>query len=218
MKNILLTTLLSISLAGCNMFDKHVKCDDPKGLELVKESVKNSITTLLDKDLKLLISSKTVNDLDPSKLKLSLNNVKFDYQDSRTDNIDPDSTKTVCSIDLTITIPQEIIKKSDISREYYNKNNFEKQATDLNIIYNQGKIEIPLTYILQPTDKGDKIIAYIQNDTDIKSLIKDTLIYAFLKNQIDKDEINSQNNLNTSNSISYEEVVVASEASTYSDY
>lgn len=225
MKNIMIFTLISTTLVGCNPFDKHIKCDDPKGLELVKQQVQESLVYLLDTELKELISSQTINDLDPAKLKLSLNNIKFDYKDSRTDHIDPDSPKTKCSIDLTVTIPQEIIKNSDDAREHFNTSNVEQQARNLDLIYSQGKIEIPVNYILQPTDKGDKVIAYVQGTTDMKTVVKETLLYAFLKPQIEKNKINSRNvtssptnrfNNENTDEIVTSEMVAASEV--YSDY
>lgn len=62
----------------------------------------------LERELKLLI--KDGSDLDPAKLKLSAKNIQFSLADSRTDFIDPNSPKTSCSIDLTVTVPSDLIK------------------------------------------------------------------------------------------------------------
>ncbi|MFD2013503.1 hypothetical protein ACFSHO_08530 [Acinetobacter vivianii] len=110
-KALYVTTLLSIGLIGCkNPISKHVDCDDPSAISLVQTVLKNDLDKRLDKELKSLIEGNVIKDLDPAKLKLSGKNVQYNIVDSRTDFIDPNSTRTKCAIDLTVVIPDDTIK------------------------------------------------------------------------------------------------------------
>lgn len=195
MKNTILLGLLSISLIGCNSFDKHIKCDNPEALTLVKDTLVNNLDDALVKELKILISNQSIQNLDPEKLKLSAKNVQFTLQDSRTDYIDPDSPKTTCSIDLAVVIPSDLIKKSDHAREAVNQASTENQADNLGLKYNQGKVNLVMEYVLQPSDKGDKVFAYLKNTAALNTFIADTLTYAFIKPQIEKNQIQAAENL-----------------------
>ncbi len=55
--------------------------------------------------------------------------------------------------------------------------------------YENNKINLTLEYVLQPTDKGDKVLAQIKNSSDMQTLVSDTLTYAFLKPQIEKNQV-----------------------------
>ena len=194
-KNILILGLLPVTLMGCNgAFSKHVKCDDVAGLGLVETVLKEQLDKSLDKDLKDLINRSVVNDLDPAKLKLSAKSVQYALRDSRTDHIDPDSTKTSCSLDLTISIPADLVKKSNEAREVDGADTIEVQANKNNVDFSNGKIEMVLNYVLQPTDKGDKVIATVLETESARKLVSDTLVYAFLKPQFDKNRVQAEQN------------------------
>lgn len=143
----------------------------------------------LERELKLLIKDGSIKDLDPAKLKLSAKNIQFSLADSRTDFIDPNSPKTSCSIDLTVTVPSDLIKKSDEARSKVDALSVEAQANNLGVNYENNKINLTLEYVLQPTDKGDKVLAQIKNSSDMQTLVSDTLTYAFLKPQIEKNQV-----------------------------
>lgn len=137
----------------------------------------------------MLIKDGSIKDLDPAKLKLSAKNIQFSLADSRTDFIDPNSPKTSCSIDLTVTVPSDLIKKSDEARSKVDALSVEAQANNLGVNYENNKINLTLEYVLQPTDKGDKVLAQIKNSSDMQTLVSDTLTYAFLKPQIEKNQV-----------------------------
>ncbi|MFD2013504.1 hypothetical protein ACFSHO_08535 [Acinetobacter vivianii] len=46
-----------------------------------------------------------------------------------------------------------------------------------------------MQYVLQPTDKGDKVLAVVENTGNVQKLVSDILVYAFLKPQIEKNII-----------------------------
>ncbi|MFW2149042.1 hypothetical protein ACK2M2_13075 [Acinetobacter sp. TY1] len=191
LKTFLLISSLSVVLSGCNsIFSKHVKCDDESGLKLVEEVLREDLNKLLENELKGFIQRGEIKDLDPAKLKLSAQSVQFKLVDSRTDHIDPDSTKTTCSLDLTVNIPSDLVKKSDEARTKVGFDTVEAQALKEDIDYIAGKISKDLQYTLQPTDKGDKVIASVTDTNVIRKFISDTLLYAFLKPQIEKNQIN----------------------------
>ena len=189
-KKLLVVTISTLLLSGCNnVFSKHVKCDDESAMTLVQTVLKNNLNHILENELKDLIKQGNIKDLDPAKLKLSAQSVQYTLMDSRTDFIDPNSTKTTCSIDLSIIIPTEIMKKSDEARNKVNGTSFETQASQLGIDYKDNKIDLVVKYILQPTDNSNKIIASVENTENVQKLIADTLTYAFLKPQIEKNII-----------------------------
>lgn len=191
LKTFLIISSLSVVLSGCNsIFSKHVKCDDESGLKLVEEVLREDLNKSLENELKGFIQRGEIKDLDPAKLKLSAQSVQFKLVDSRTDHIDPDSTKTTCSLDLTVNIPSDLVKKSDEARTKVGFDTVEAQALKESIDYISGKINKDLQYTLQPTDKGDKVIASVTDTNVIRKFISDTLLYAFLKPQIEKNQIN----------------------------
>ena len=191
LNTLLIISTLSVALSGCNnLFSKHVKCDDESGLKLVEEVLRENLNKSLENELKGFIQRGEIKDLDPAKLKLSAQSVQFKLVDSRTDHIDPDSTKTTCSLDLTVNIPSDLVKKSDEARTKVGFDTVEAQALKESIDYISGKINKDLQYTLQPTDKGDKVIASVIDTNMTRKFISDTLLYAFLKPQIEKNQIN----------------------------
>ena len=136
LKTFLIISSLSVVLSGCNsIFSKHVKCDDESGLKLVEEVLREDLNKLLENELKGFIQRGEIKDLDPAKLKLSAQSVQFKLVDSRTDHIDPDSTKTTCSLDLTVNIPSDLVKKSDEARTKVGFDTVEAQALKEDIDY-----------------------------------------------------------------------------------
>ena len=187
---ILIAFTSSLALTGCDkLFSNHVKCDDESATSLVTQVLNDNLEKSLERELKLLIKDGSIKDLDPAKLKLSAKNIQFSLADSRTDFIDPNSPKTSCSIDLTVTVPSDLIKKSDEARSKVDALSVEAQANNLGVNYENNKINLTLEYVLQPTDKGDKVLAQIKNSSDMQTLVSDTLTYAFLKPQIEKNQV-----------------------------
>ena len=171
-KLILLSCLFGLPiLHGCSLTgQKHLKCDDPNAIALLQKNLQEQLEKKLDIGLKDLIKKNLLEDVDTSKLQLSAKSIQFNLMDSRTNHIDPDSPKTVCAIDLTATIPSDIIKKSDSVRNIANTSNTEDQAQKLELDFTQSKAKITLDYILQPSDKGDKIFATITNSDKLTTL------------------------------------------------
>jgi hypothetical protein len=170
-------------------FSKHVKCDDESATSLVTQVLQNDLAASLDHELKALIKNGAIKDLDPAKLKLSAKNIQFTLADSRTDFIDPNSPKTSCSVDLTVSIPSDLVKKSDEARTKVDVVSVEQQANNLGVNYENNKAHLTLEYVLQPTDKGDKVLALLKNTSNVQTLLSETLTYAFLKPQIEKNQI-----------------------------
>ena len=187
---ILIAFTSSLALTGCDkLFSNHVQCDDESATSLVTQVLNDNLEKSLERELKLLIKDGSIKDLDPAKLKLSAKNIQFSLADSRTDFIYPNSPKTSCSIDLTVTVPSDLIKKSDEARSKVDALSVEAQANNLGVNYENNKINLTLEYVLQPTDKGDKVLAQIKNSSDMQTLVSDTLTYAFLKPQIEKNQV-----------------------------
>ena len=191
-KKILFTLFLLVPLVGCNnIFTKHVKCDDEAATVLVTQVLQNDLNELLDSELKKLINNGSIKDLEPAKLKILAKNIQFTLTDSRTDFIDPNSPKTTCSMDLVVTMPSDLVKRSDEARTKVNVVSVDAHANDLGVDYENNKIHLILEYVLQPTDKGDKILALLKNSSNVQTLLSETLTYAFLKPQIEKNQIKS---------------------------
>lgn len=213
-----------LALTGCNsLFSKHVKCDDESATSLVTQVLQDNLEQSLERELKELIKNGSIKDLDPAKLKLSAKNIQFSLVDSRTDFIDPNSPKTTCSIDLTATIPSDLVKKSDEARAKVDAVSVEEHANNLGVNYENNKIHLTLEYVLQPTDKGDKVLALLKNTSNVQTLISETLTYAFLKPQIEKNQIRNleasraavqRNNANTATYDANNEAIVAADAAT----
>ncbi|NNG75495.1 hypothetical protein HLH10_03990 [Acinetobacter sp. ANC 4277] len=179
-----------LTLTGCNnLFSKHVKCDDESATSLVTQVLQDGLAQSLEGELKELIKNGSIKDLDPAKLKLSAKNIQFSLVDSRTDFIDPNSPKTTCAIDLTAIIPSDLVKKSNEARAKVDVVSVEEHANNLGVNYENNKIHLILEYVLQPTDKGDKVLALLKNSSNVQTLISETLTYAFLKPQIEKNQI-----------------------------
>lgn len=186
----LILSVTVLGLAGCNsLFDQHVKCNDETANSLIYQVLKDDLNNSLESQLKDLIRQSQINDLDPAKLKLSAQNIQYVLADSRTDFIDPHSPKTTCSVDLTVTLPSDLIKKSDEARNKVDRWSVESQADDIGLDYENNKINLVLEYQLQPADSGKKIFAHMKNTSNLQTLLSDTLTYAFLKPQIEKNEI-----------------------------
>ena len=191
-KKILFILSLLVPLVGCNsIFTKHVKCDDEAATVLVTQVLQNDLNELLDSELKKLINNGSIKDLEPAKLKILAKNIQFTLTDSRTDFIDPNSPKTTCSMDLVVTMPSDLVKRSDEARTKVNVVSVDAHANDLGVDYENNKIHLILEYVLQPTDKGDKILALLKNSSNVQTLLSETLTYAFLKPQIEKNQIKS---------------------------
>ncbi|NNH01564.1 hypothetical protein [Acinetobacter sp. ANC 5414] len=179
-----------LTLTGCNnLFSKHVKCDDESATSLVTQVLQDNLEQSLEHELKGLIKNGSIKDLDPAKLKLSAKNIQFSLVDSRTDFIDPNSPKTTCAIDLTVTIPSDLVKKSNEARAKVDAVSVEEHANNLGVNYENNKIHLTLEYVLQPTDKGDKVLALLKNTANVQTVLSETLTYAFLKPQIEKNQI-----------------------------
>ena len=214
----------TLALTGCNnLFSNHVKCDDESATSLVTQVLKDDLAQSLEGELKALIKNGSIKDLDPAKLKLSAKNIQFSLLDSRTDFIDPNSPKTTCSIDLTATIPSDLVKKSDEARAKVDVVSVEEHANNLGVNYENNKIHLTLEYVLQPTDKGDKVLALLKSTSNVQTLISETLTYAFLKPQIEKNQIKNleaskaavqRNNANTATYDANNDAIVAADAST----
>lgn len=191
LNNKTLVVLASVlTLTGCNnLFSKHVKCDDESATSLVTQVLQDGLAQSLEGELKELIKNGSIKDLDPAKLKLSAKNIQFSLVDSRTDFIDPNSPKTTCAIDLTAIIPSDLVKKSNEARAKVDVVSVEEHANNLGVNYENNKIHLTLEYVLQPTDKGDKVLALLKNSSNVQTLISETLTYAFLKPQIEKNQI-----------------------------
>ena len=182
--------MVCLSLSGCRtIFSKHLQCDDESANQLIHTILKDDLNKSLENELKQLISAGNIKDLDPAKLKLTAQNIQFLTTDSRTDFIDPNSTKTQCSIDLNISIPSDLVKKSDEARSKVDVQNVESQANELGINFTNNKVDLILEYVLQPSDSGEKVFAVLKNTQNINTLVADTLTYAFLKPQIEKNQI-----------------------------
>ncbi len=182
--------MVCLSLSGCGtIFSKHLQCDDESANQLIHTILKDDLNKSLENELKQLISAGNIKDLDPAKLKLTAQNIQFLTTDSRTDFIDPNSTKTQCSIDLNISIPSDLVKKSDEARSKVDVQNVESQANELGINFTNNKVDLILEYVLQPSDSGEKVFAVLKNTQNINTLVADTLTYAFLKPQIEKNQI-----------------------------
>lgn len=218
----------TLALAGCNnLFSKHVKCDDESATSLVTQVLQDDLAQSLEHELKALIKNGAIKDLDPTKLKLSAKNIQFALTDSRTDFIDPNSPKTSCSVDLTATIPSDLVKKSDQARAKVDVVSVEQHANNLGVNYENNKVHLTLEYVLQPTDKGDKVLALLKNTSDVQILLSETLTYAFLKPQIEKNQIRNleaskeaiqNNNANNATYDANYEANAAAEAATEAAY
>ncbi|TCM62822.1 hypothetical protein EC844_12368 [Acinetobacter calcoaceticus] len=192
--NIKTLTLIiaAISLAGCNSISsKHIKCDDERTTALITQDLQESLNKSLEIKLKQLIKNGAIQDLDPAKLKLSAKSVQFNLVDSRTEYVDPDSPKTKCTIDLTTTIPSDVVKKADDARAKVNYETVAELAVKSNLDLDSNKIKLALEYTVQPTDKGDKVIVKLNNKLAMQNLTADILTSAFLKPQIEKNNIKS---------------------------
>lgn len=192
-------------LSGCNWTDnRHIKCDDEKALNLLQTTLKDDLKKNLNGELKSLINENVIKDLDPNKLGLSANQIDYSLNDSRTNFIDPDSTKTKCAIDLTISIPLDLIKRSNDAREKVGQNSVSKEANNANLDFENNKIKLILEYETQPNDKGDKIFVLLHNAQPAQQFISNTLTYAFLKPQIEKNQVKAREETSTNVSTGYD--------------
>ncbi|MDV2439143.1 hypothetical protein QR665_06555 [Acinetobacter gerneri] len=186
-----LCILISVlALTGCNQFgSKHVKCDDEKAMTTLKEQLAEGLDAALAKELKSLIKIGAIKDLDPAKLKASAKTVQFNLADNRTDFIDPNSPKTHCSLDLSINISSDLVKKSDEARKKVDEISAADQIDEAGLKFENNQIKTVLEYQLQPTNKGDKTIVILKNNAKAEKISSDILLYAFLKPQIEKNLI-----------------------------
>lgn len=185
--------VVGLLLSGCNgVGSKHVKCTDPAVEPLLKESVQKQVEKSLDANLKQLIQQGSIKDLDPAKLKVMAKNLQYKFEDVRTDFIDPDSSKTTCVVSFEATIPANIVKKSDEVRVQYDAKNMAAAALAKDIdLSDNNKVSSNLSFVLHPTDDGKKIFLDFNNFVDVKTLLSETLVYAFIQPQVEKNQISN---------------------------
>jgi len=190
-KKVLLIAMLGLTLSACNKLgSKHVKCADPTVEPLLKQEVQTQLEKSLDVNLKELIRNGSIKDLDPAKLKVMAKNLHYRFEDVRTDFIDPDSSKTTCVISFEATIPADVLKKADDARSKFDKESTAAYAFSKSIdLRDTNKVDLNLEYVLHPTDDGKKVFISLKNFAEVEKLLSETLTYAFVKPQIEKNQI-----------------------------
>jgi uncharacterized protein YecT (DUF1311 family) len=183
MNKILLTSLLCsiLSLSGCNkIFDKSVKCNDETVQKLVINDFNKKLLDSADQSIKALIKEENIT-IDMGRLRSTLNQIKFQVSDIRTNNSDPNSNKEYCSTLFSIEIPSKIIKDADAARTLYNENNVSQIAVLSDIVSEQGQFKKEFDYSVQPTDDGDKVLINLENPESLIYFVRDVAISSLIK-------------------------------------
>jgi hypothetical protein len=148
-------TSVALLLAGCS---GTTKCDSPDAKAAVLSIISDEVTKQTKSQLGDNISSiGSVN----SKIRATLDQVKFSIDDIRTARADPDSTKRFCEGTLKVIFPLNIIAEADEVNADLELPQASAAIEGSGFERSADKFTRSMSFTVQPTDDGQKLFAEI---------------------------------------------------------
>lgn len=177
-------SLFSITLmTSCSILpSSRVKCNDEDSINTAIESFKNELDKKVNSDFKELVKKDDFKNIDSAKLRALVNSISYTLADTRTNHRDPDSDQVSCTAELTINIPNDIVKNSNRSREVSGQISAQEEAEKSNIKFEKSKIVYDLDYKVQPSDDRKKIFVALNNmEEEIVPFVANNILFALIK-------------------------------------
>jgi uncharacterized protein YecT (DUF1311 family) len=186
-RKILLVSVASISLTACefdtSLFSKADGCLDPSGQSTAIDAIKESI------EKHIIASGENATDIvmpTGSKIRATLDQLKFSFEDVRTTKEDPNSTKKFCTSGLRVSFPEEILKDAAVIFSALDEQEIRKRAEKENVRKEANTLRFDADFNVQPTDDGEKIYAEVENAEPITNFIGDIVIAHLLRKPIER--------------------------------
>lgn len=173
-RKVFLISLASLSLTGCDAISKLFSgpqgCLDPAGQTTAIDAIKEAVEKYILKS-----SENVQNGTQPtgSKVRATLDQVKFIFEDVRTTKQDPDSSKKFCTGHLKVSFPEQVLKDADAVFSILGEETIGKRTDKDGIQKNANAISFDADFNVQLTDDGGKIYAEIENPDPISHFIGD---------------------------------------------
>jgi uncharacterized protein YecT (DUF1311 family) len=193
-KRIAVLLLASVCLTGCDavsgLFNAKVDCLNPDGqataIDLIKEKVEGQIATGAEET--------KIDGISKSKIRASLGQVKYAFEDVRTSKEDPNSTKKFCAGKLKLTFPEQMLTDASKVLELLSMDSLSKHADKINAERDANAFRLDLDFTVQPTDDGKKVYAEIEDGKsayDFLSAVVGSSLFRKHLEQAKQDEKNA---------------------------
>lgn len=181
-----IVSLLSIIflLTGCDKVQKvvshKVKCNDEIAKELVIKSLSQQISDISAQRVKTLIEQENIT-VDMGKLRAALQELRFQIEDVRTNNSDPNSQKEYCLANFTTQFPALMIEDANAARALYDEKDVDQDAILKDLIFENQSLAKEIEYLVQPTDDGQKVYVTVENADSLAYFLRDVVIDSLIK-------------------------------------
>lgn len=168
---LMLALSCSFLMLGCDkvqsLTSSTVKCGD--------ETLSKKITSLSSERVKELIELENIT-LDMGKVRSALNNIKFNVNNVRTTNTDPNSKKVYCVTEFVVQLPEAMINDADTSREVYGEKNVAQSAILSDLSFESNQLKKDIDYSVQPIDDGKMVYVGVENPDALAYFVRDVAI------------------------------------------
>lgn len=181
-----IVSLLSIIflLTGCDKVQKvvshKVKCNDEIAKELVIKSLSQQISDISAQRVKILIEQENIT-VDMGKLRAALQELRFQIEDVRTNNSDPNSQKEYCLANFKTQFPALMIEDANAARALYDEKDVDQDAILKDLIFENQSLAKEIEYLVQPTDDGQKVYVMVENADSLAYFLRDVVIDSLIK-------------------------------------
>lgn len=181
-----IVSLLSIIflLTGCDKVQKvvshKVKCNDELTKELVIKNLSQQISDISAQRVKTLIEQENIT-VDMGKLRAALQELRFQIEDVRTNNSDPNSQKEYCLANFTTQFPALMIEDANAARALYDEKDVDQDAILKDLIFENQSLAKEIEYLVQPTDDGQKVYVTVENADLLAYFLRDVVIDSLIK-------------------------------------
>ncbi|WP_159980635.1 lysozyme inhibitor LprI family protein [Novosphingobium sp. 18050] len=121
-----------------------------------------------------------------SKIRATLDQIKFVFEDVRTTKEDPDSSKKFCTAHLKVSFPEQVLKDADAVFSILSEETVSKRADKDGIRKDANAIRFDADFNVQPTDDGAKIYAEVESPDPISHFIGDVVAGHLLRKPIEQ--------------------------------
>ncbi|WP_159987275.1 lysozyme inhibitor LprI family protein [Novosphingobium sp. 18052] len=186
-RRVLLISVASISLAGCDsissLFSGQKGCLDPAGQTTAIDAMKEAVEKYI---LKSAEGMQNGSQPTGSKIRATLDQIKFVFEDVRTTKEDPDSSKKFCTAHLKVSFPEQVLKDADAVFSILSEETVSKRADKDGIRKDANAIRFDADFNVQPTDDGAKIYAEVESPDPISHFIGDVVAGHLLRKPIEQ--------------------------------
>lgn len=174
----------SFLMVGCDKVQSltggSVKCGDETAKQLVVETFSKKVTNLSSERVKELIGLENIT-LDMGKVRSALNDVKFNVNNIRTTNTDPNNKKVYCVTEFVVQLPEAMINDANTSREVYSEKNVAQAAVLSDLSFESNQLKKDIDYSVQPTDDGKMVYVEVENSDALAYFVRDVAIDSLIK-------------------------------------